>query len=247
MSCRKFLLATAMLALPAAAKAQAVDGLYAAAATGLNWHERSVYSTPASTIYNNIAFAIAAGAKEGSAALGSIGWGFGNGLRLEGEINFRNNDIRKAVDIVPWGIPLGSPGGSIRSSGLMANAFYDIGASQNWPVQISLGGGVGYAWNRWREVGGVLSPAETMRIDGNSGKFAYQGIAGLTIPMKAFPGLALTTEYRYFATLDPSVRETSNIVGTQFVRARERVTNHNHSLLIGLRYSFGDASRAVVK
>lgn len=246
MSFRKFLLAAAVLALPATAQAQAVDGPYVAAAAGLNWRERSVYSTPASTFYNNIAFAIAADATPGNAAVGSVGWGFGNGLRVEGEVNTRNNDVRRAIAIVPWNIPLGSPAGTIRTSGLMANAFYDIGAKQNWPVQISLGGGVGYAWNRWRGVGGVLSPIETMRIDGNPGAFAYQGIAGLTIPMKAFPGLALTTEYRYFATLDPSVRESSDILGTQFIRARERVKNHNHSMLIGLRYSFGGAAAPVV-
>ena len=53
-----------------------------------------------------------------------------------------------------------------------------------------------------RPPGGV----EKARFNDHDGQFAYQGIAGLAVPIPGLPGLAITAEYRYFATLDARFR-----------------------------------------
>src|SRR3954447_23505350 len=60
----------------------------------------------------------------GPAALGSLGWGFGNGLRAELEFSYRSNPVG-SVSIS--GFP-GHPAlsGSASTSAAMANLLYDI-------------------------------------------------------------------------------------------------------------------------
>ena len=126
----------------------------------------------------------------------------------------------------------------------MANVMYDIGAVQGWPVQITLGGGIGYAWHRWDRVGAtVFTPVERFDMSGTDGVFAWQLIAGLTLPVRSVPGLALTAEYRYFATGDASVRSTYS---SPFFSASgsANVSNSNQSVLVGVRYNFGQRPAA---
>src|ERR1700722_1538248 len=73
------LLAASMLAMPVLASAQPVTGLYVGAGAGLNiMQDESVKSavgvaTPGVKLETNL----------GAVGVGSIGWGFGNGLRAE--------------------------------------------------------------------------------------------------------------------------------------------------------------------
>ena len=108
--------------------------------------------------------------------------------------------------------------GYIMSYGAMANVLYDIGAAFGWPVQITVGGGIGYAWHDYDGVGGTTrfqgAANSRIHINDTDGQFAYQGIAGLSVPISAVPGLAITAEYRYFATLEPSFRGTVTNLNT---------------------------------
>jgi opacity protein-like surface antigen len=84
MSLKKALLAATVLALPmAAAQAQPVSGLYLGAGAGLNFrHDTESRGIEVQT-------------RVGGVGVGSIGWGFGNGIRAEIEGNYRENEIDK--------------------------------------------------------------------------------------------------------------------------------------------------------
>jgi outer membrane protein OmpA-like peptidoglycan-associated protein len=252
MSLRKALLAATMLSLPLAAQAQPVTGLYVGAGAGANWHGKSddaglvVRTSDRATRPDFFTEN-----PNGFVGLVNVGWGFGNGLRLEVEGNYRRND----VDTVTLsGLPnpaarserLVNRSGYIMSYGAMANVLYDIGAAFGWPVHLTVGGGVGYVWHDYDGVGGRTraqgAANSQIIINDSDAQFAYQGIAGLALPIAAVPGLAVTAEYRYFATLDPGLRGrvTNNITGAT-ANFNYDAENANQSLLLGVRYNFGQA------
>ena len=244
MTLRKTLLAATMMALPLAAQAQPVTGLYVGAGLGVNWHDNVSSTVTVPGVVRP--FSQRVSSSPGGVAVASVGWGFGNGLRAELEGSYRTNDVenvRLAVAGGPVGVTARS--GYITTMGVMVNALYDIGATMGWPVHITLGAGVGYAWHRWDNVGAIGNLNARTRIKDTDGQFAYQGIAGLSYPIRAVPGLAITGEYRYFATLDASLRGRYEPTGRPSAAESTKVNNGNHSLLVGVRYNFGHAPRAV--
>ncbi len=239
------LTAAAMLA-PSNVQAQPVTGLYVAAGAGVNWHPDTRETvTIVDPVLGTGSGQMRVRSSIGFVGLGSVGWGFGNGLRLEVEGNYRSNDVRRvSVD----GTSLAGRSGYITTMGLMVNALFDFNLG---PVMPYIGGGVGYALHRWSNVGGTAgTPGNSIaiRITDTEGAFAYQGIVGLAIPIAAVPGLAITAEYRYFATLAAAMRGSSTSVttgeGTTVSNGTARIKpdNQNHSLLIGVRYNFGRGS-----
>ena len=86
---RKTLLAATILALPLAAQAQPVRGLYVGAAAGANWHA----NVNTDTTINGEGFSMRTTSSVGWVALASAGWDFGNGLRAEIEGSYRSNDV----------------------------------------------------------------------------------------------------------------------------------------------------------
>ncbi len=250
MSFRKTLLAATMLALPLAAQAQPVSGIYVAAGAGANWlsdntaNPNFVQTNATGTLVPAASMRIETGV--GFVGLISAGWGFGNGLRIEAEGNYRSNDVNSASQSYTQGAVFNSNrAGYITSMGLMANLMYDIGSTMGWPVHLTVGGGVGYAWVRYAGVGNRaydgFGGTSSVNISDTNGTFAWQGIVGLTYPIRAVPGLALTAEYRYFSTsshnFNGSVAQTGGSTGT----VRFNADYVNNSALIGVRYNFGRA------
>ena len=247
----------AILALPLAASAQGtmsyfdqfrlapqqtVTGLYIGAGAGANFLENGTLRSDA-TLASGLRASGAGGRgriiyEPGFAGALSVGWGFGNGLRVEVEGNYRQNDIDKVGGFPGYGVR--SPAGGIqRTYGAMANVLYDFRIpGVPWVVPY-IGGGAGYAWRDW----------DTLRFQGNNGavgasrategSFAYQAIGGFAFPIAQVPGLAVTAEYRYFATdfTDMNTRVINN-AGQGIAGGRLRASNENHSVLVGLRYAF---------
>jgi len=261
MSIRKTLLATTVLMAPAIAQAQPVTGVYVAAGAGVNW----LSNISENTTFSNVAVnGVPTGQTPFSAntrintdigwvALASVGYGFGNGLRLEIEGNYRSNGVGGATTGLANSV-VTSSSGTISSYGVMANALFDFRLG---PVMPYIGGGVGYAWNRYSGVGFNatdtlgLGSALNLRFNDTSSGFAYQGIVGIAIPIASVPGLAVTAEYRYFGILASNIngRVTQAVnfgeggLQTATATATIKPPSNNNSLLIGVRYNFGQAPR----
>ena len=238
MSLKKALLAATVLSLPVAAQAQPISGLYVGAGVGANYRDNNSANpvlAPTGVLVGNTSIK----SDWGYATVGSIGWGFGNGVRAELEVNYRNNGIRSA-SVAGRGAT--STGGTIHQYGVMGNALYDFNLGLNVAgvgITPYVGVGAGYVINDWRNVR-ASSPAGSIRIDDSAGNFAYQGIAGLAFGLgSVVPGLALTAEYRFLGTLEPKL----GIAGQSASTGRTAVgnyqsENYNHSVLVGLRYAF---------
>ncbi|MFH5924463.1 OmpA family protein [Roseomonas xinghualingensis] len=241
MSLKKALLAATILSLPLAAQAQPVTGVYIAGGVGFNWLQESdasySFSAAGQPTFSR------SGTNEfdhGWVGVGSLGYGFGNGLRLEVEGNYRENDVGS---LSVNGLPTPSfQGGRARSYGAMGNVLYDF-AIPGVPVMPYLGAGVGYVWHDYERVRGV-SGGQLLQFDDEDGKFAYQAIAGVGFNL-GVPGLTLTAEYRFMGTLSPELSGTVRVAnnggaatGPVIGRSSVEVDNFNHSVLVGLRYAF---------
>jgi outer membrane protein OmpA-like peptidoglycan-associated protein/outer membrane protein W len=169
MNMRNFLAAAAVMALPAAASAQPINGWYVGAGVGINQLLDSNFANvPGSNISHDV----------GIAGVGSVGYGFGGGLRAELEMNVRNQHGHSNP---------GNIGRNTTTYGPMVNLLYDFDTGAG--INPYIGAGIGA---QWMEMSG----------GGNSGEAqaAAQGILGLAVPMGA-PGLALTAEARVLGFL----------------------------------------------
>jgi outer membrane protein OmpA-like peptidoglycan-associated protein len=240
MNFKKALLAATVMALPLAAQAQPITGVYVGAGAGFNQNMNADV-----TSNSNFAAGVTNAQRkasiefdEGFGGVISVGYGFGNGLRAEIEGNYRQND----VDTMKAGVGGRLPGisGTVRTYGAMANVLFDVPMAL--PVTPYIGGGVGYAWTDYDNVGSRFYAGNQIgrafNIDDKDGNFAFQGIAGLAFPIAAVPGLALTAEYRFFGTLDPKVTGTSIASNGAVQRHKFETENYNHSAFVGLRYAF---------
>ena len=238
-----FLVAT-ILAAPTAVLAQPVSGLYIGAGAGGNLlQDEQVRQSPglgltSKHLDTNI----------GEVGLGSVGWGFGNGLRLEAEGDFRNNRVRQ---VTGFRSP-GQSGGNQYSYGGMVNALFDMDIGYNW-IYPYFGLGAGIADSQLSDVRTtMLTTGTRYNFRGNSVNFAYQGIFGLSFPVAPVPGLSLTAEYRFYGILNNPSFHGTQVLGPSVLPVANRTGNvnissdYNHSLLVGVRYAFNTAPPAAV-
>ena len=176
MNLRNALMAAAVLAAPFAiapvtAQAQALNGVYIGAGAGVNWMtETKINPGNAKAKSDGVGFV----------GLGSIGYGFGNGFRVELEGNYRYQ-----------GIKVGGLRGRNSSYGPMVNALYDFDAGMGFTPYVGVG--VGYQWSDIRAAGANAT---------SKGAWAAQGILGAAFPIPDVPGLAVTAEARVISTLE---------------------------------------------
>jgi outer membrane protein OmpA-like peptidoglycan-associated protein len=238
MSLKKALLAATVLALPVAAQAQPITGLYVGAGAGLNYLQESDVS-----ISGPLATSLGAGAARNGQVESNLGWvgvvslgyGFGNGVRAEIEGNYRENEVDTVSGFPTVGRPLRADG-KIRSYGVMANALYDFDLGPGAFVMPYVGLGAGYVWHEYDGVS-FGTGGSRVSISDEDGRFAYQAIVGAAFPISAVPGLAITAEYRFMGTLQPELNARS----AAGVRGTAEVDNFNHSALVGIRYAFNQA------
>jgi opacity protein-like surface antigen len=220
------LAAATLLALPIAATAQPVAGPYVSLGVGGNymqdWHVDSLSGAQNAFFpqtHNNL------GSGWGVVGLGGIGYGFGNGFRVEAEGNYRGQEHRNIY-------------------GGMVNGLYDFNVG--WSFFPYIGIGVGYEETslKNRDTGTITinGTPTTASIGGSQGGVAAQAILGASFPISSVPGLSITTEYRFMAALSD---ETFNGVvatptSTQAFSARMG-HQYNHAGIVGIRYVFGMA------
>jgi outer membrane protein OmpA-like peptidoglycan-associated protein len=226
------LLALAASALPCSfAAAQTVSGLYIGGGAGLNlWHDQSSAGV---WVHDQ---------DVGWTVLGAVGWGFGNGFRVELEGSWRGSN----VEWISVNRAQSGSSGRVNNFGAMANVLFDFDLSSFGlrPVDVMpyVGGGIGAGW---MQISGarVTTPTSAFRIDDTDMQFAYQAIVGAAFGLGGrVPGLALTAEYRFYGTLEQSLA-MQRVSGPPVagVPSSLKLENTNHSVLLGLRYSFGAA------
>ena len=254
---RNALLAAVAVALPFAAQAQPVTGLYVGAGLGVNFlsQEKVEFSNSGSQRYNELGGSSKLKSEVGFGSVLSVGWGFGNGLRVEVEGNYRDNKFNGTTGVSVNSGHLGfvnkaaTAGGWEQKYGGMVNALYDFNNVVPWMVPY-VGAGVGYVWANEQNftVYGPTNYATTyLHANETKGSFAYQAILGAAFPIAAMPGLAVTAEYRFMGLEgDRSYSGTETIAYSHHtvgpISATAKMTdNYNNAILIGLRYNFGVA------
>jgi outer membrane protein OmpA-like peptidoglycan-associated protein len=157
--------------------------------------------------------------------LGSLGYGFDNNLRLEGELG----EFRTNADKVDGA---GGTTGRINNVDFMTNLYYDFRTGTNWTPYI--GGGIGLASVDADHIG-VLTNGGS--YNDSSLEFAYQGIAGVAYQIA--DNWSLTTDYRYTATTNPTFKTTAGASGD--------FQNASHNIVVGVRYTMHVPERPAPK
>ncbi len=242
---------SAILALPVAAYAQPVSGLYVAGAAGANFAN----TTRSESTNTKVA------TDPGPLGVVDLGWGFGNGFRVELEGAYRDNSVSELSvrRVNSQVLPTADVGGRIASYATMANALYDVDLRRfGTSLRPYIGVGVGIGWLQYDDVGGNvptvfhLPENNTVDEDGRltfaatGAAFAYQAIAGVAYPLRMVPGLAVTAEFRYFGIQNVRVDATTigccgNLVNGVLPTAHNfgRFGSTDELVLVGLRYVLG--------
>jgi outer membrane protein OmpA-like peptidoglycan-associated protein len=177
----------------------------------------------------------------GLAAVGSLGYGLGNGLRIEIEGDYRLNYLRQLHGTAN---PTRA-GGDQQEYGPMVNALYDFnlpsfGLNVPW-ITPYIGVGAGYQFINNEGVHSTNAAAGTeFKTDSTTGNFAYQGIVGTAFPIAQVPGLALTAEYRFLGVLGKDSFHASDYTPTVTRRGNADISERfDNSFMLGVRYNFG--------
>jgi opacity protein-like surface antigen len=209
------------------AQAQDAPGWYVGTTLGPDWFDGSHDSN--GNLYLHSA------TDPGYNILGAVGRSLGNGLRLEGEIGYRQADLGRVSVTRDGGLGAAAGTGSLNgvansntngdanALSFMANGFYDI-TLPNTGLVPYFGGGLGFA--RVAAEGYQLNNVPL--VNDSAVVFAYQAGAGVSYPLSM--STTAFIDYRYFATEDPTFRDA---VGDRF---KSEVASH--SLSLGLRYKF---------
>lgn len=241
MTRRLLLSALALSALPALAQAQAVgqaqvvSGPYVSLGAGVDILQDQIEKPYGASGPVGRTFSF----EPGPAGDIALGFGFGNGLRLEIEGDYASNRLS---DVKLSGGLAGRVTGTEPKYGGFVNLAYDF--NLGLPFVPFIGAGAGY-----QAIGldNVASGRAGATLNGHGseteGAFAYQGIAGLNYPVLAVPGLSVTAEYRLIGVITPPPYERGirysddpSLDHNGYITLNN---NFNHQALIGLRYSFG--------
>lgn len=141
MNLRNALIAAAVVAAPlaiapGAVQAQALNGVYLGAGAGVNWLTETSSNFGGGKVKSD---------GVGIAGVGSIGYAFGNGLRVELEGNYRYQPIKFAT---------AGLAGYSNTYGPMVNVLYDFDAGLGWATPyVGVGAGYQFGEARIRGVG----------------------------------------------------------------------------------------------
>ena len=251
MRLRTALLATTMIAAaPVAAMADTITGPYVSLGAGydLLMTEGTHYSPTGFSGGEPDGIGDVSGAsksrfnfKDGLSGFGSVGYGLGNGVRVElegmylwDELNKRHGTFEPSNDQ-----------GHQESYGPMVNVLYDIDMTRfgiNLPVTPYVGVGAGYLWTHLSPFSSYFVNGDVNRTGGTEGSFAYQGIVGVAYNVVPVPGLALTLDYRFIGDLNQGAFDSTQYSphGLHIVNADLNQSFH-HEVTIGLRYAFNAA------
>lgn len=258
MTLRKFLMASAAIVsltatMPSAEAAQPYASLFGGASflqsqtmAGHNFTRlTSNYTTATSSQSLETSF------KTGFVLGGNAGVEWGNGLRTELELAFRQHNSKKRAHLKTHfhsmyrTLTTSGEGGApyittitsdhsrnsdvasnirLRAWSLMANAWYDF--DLGLPVTPYVGGGIGLAQVK---ISGDLDGARLW--EKNDSVFAWQVGAGASMPIS--DSAKLFVDYRYFSAADAHLKLAPGYNGGSI-----DADFNSHSLLVGVRFNF---------
>lgn len=223
-------------------------GYYLEGAGGANWLGKSdgfYQLRPDHPLLPNLELPASTSYETGWAIAGRYGYAWLSGLRADVELSYRHNKVDKSDFTGTDGViffPATDPGahGHVRSIAVIVNAYYDF--INTTGITPYLGAGIGAA-----NVGGkyqssfepITQHANTLK-DSDWG-FAVQAIGGVSIALS--PQLSLVADYRYLRAFDISTSEQQfPPAGPAQAFAAARIGGRgdyeNHTVMLGLRYSF---------
>ncbi|MDE8342387.1 MAG: OmpA family protein [Acidocella sp.] len=235
MKFRLFLAAATCLSLPLAAHAQPISGIYVAGEAGTTLEN----SVNVSGTINGFGGAGKVQYQPGYTGIASVGYGFGDGFRVQLDIDYIHNTPSKVL----------SSGYSVKAGrydnkfGPMINVLYDIPAGL--PIIPYVGAGVGYQfYNSDYSVTVPTVGAATASV--THGSFAYDIIGGLSYPVASVPGLSLTAEYRFMQMTATEKTQFSIYgglpAGSPNPGNAKFGPESTHTFTLGARYAFGVAA-----
>lgn len=219
MTFRGIVLGTALaVMLPASAMA-ASEGFYVGGAAGVNWL-RDAKITDKTAQAQGQSASVKFDYDTGAVGTLAAGYATAVGVRAELEAGYRwANDISGDNDASSrWT-------GNSRALSFMGNVYYDINTGTAFTPYIGVGAGVAQVKLTAND------PANNYRVSDTDWVFAYQGIVGVSYSFTN--NLAATLDYRYFDTIDSKFKGPNGRVEGEYA---------SHSVLLGLRYSFGAPS-----
>lgn len=151
------------------------------------------------------------------------GYGWANGLAVEGEYSFTRNglDQEHLKNIGTLGVD-----GEIDTQAVMINGYYRFDTGTGFTPYIGAGAGVGFM-----KVS-ALADGSTTRFRANDTQFAYQAIAGLSYAFT--PNVRLGVEYRFFGVTEPTFSDNPDGNGT----VSTDIKRQNQNVVLKLSYSF---------
>ena len=231
MKLRTALLAASILAAPAAALAQPVTGPYVSLGTGATIFDSQKIKDLTIDGQNYGGF----GKIRTDADLyesGAIGYGLGNGLRIEINGVWDRNALRSIDGAHASGFQEEFKG--------FGNVLYDFDLTPYGFAGFSpyIGVGAGYSDVHSQNQFSLNPAGFALRNTSSDGDFAVQGIVGLAYNIAAVPGLALTAEYRYTAIPDDLHYHAQYFAPGVATRANFKADGVQGSAgLVGLRYA----------
>ena len=203
---------------------QAADdkGLYVRGGIGINWLSDADN--------NGAVLDVESEADNGLALAGALGYRLNRNVRVEAEINYRDNDADSLTVTNPAGsgLPTDDADGDVTSWGGMANVYYDfdgVGPVKDGGKLVPyVMGGLG-----WANVDADVSAVGVQLTDDDDSVFAYQLGAGVGYDVAE--RVTLDLGYRYYATDDLDL--TFSPDGSDFESDYD-----NHSVMASVRYAF---------
>jgi len=256
MNFRRALVAATILAMPVAASAQPVTGIYLGGAVGpdfpLNQNIKNL------TVGNGALGGLSTSGQmkfgTGFAGEGSLGYGFGNGLRAEVEGLYLNTRGKGLTGFTRTGAESG--GGLQQKYGGLVNVLYDFNGLSPMFVPY-IGAGVGALWvndnlhayntGSFSFAGHSVGPGGlNAQTNDTQAVFAYQAIVGFSVPVPSVPGLALTADYRFVGTSGNRSDSATYTVKTGGVTSTaggkvQMGPTYDNTVMFGVRYNFGQA------
>ena len=196
------------------------SGLYLSVFGGGNWLDDTSFSIGAPTVSNDYDTGFVFG--------GALGYDFGSlygpvGVRLEGELSYRENDIDTHS---VGGAGLAGSSGDTSAFAGMVNVLLDFDTGTSFTPYV--GGGIGAANVDFDD---HSTTATGIVMNDNDTRFAYQFIAG--VGWEFSPSWVLDVQYRYFGV--DNVKLTTTAAGGGVT---SKIDYESHAVTGGLRWNF---------